>query len=292
MRPLKVLSLVLIVLSLLLKSCTGTASTEEVEQVTSIPNVIGLYGDDAKDLATDAGVKPHLESTDGKMVIRTSKWVVVDQDPASGTEIEFGTEVKLVVSRPDDAREIRAVRLVVDELPDAPIWEGLTTSTTVVDEDTVCVDRTFGEGKAEDISPKGVAGYVIVSFPDETLGEPQDGVCADYVPAEPTTNTAIEHERECGSNVVLDSIKFVCAEDFEEWPLTVPDGMITCEVDFGAPYPVSFTDGDGNVYALNGTALDRTDLPAIDPIWADQPDVDGLKKDISPLIDAALSLCN
>jgi hypothetical protein len=47
---------------------------------------------------------------------------------------------------------------------------------------------------------------------------------------------------------------------------------------------VTFT-AAGREYDVNGTALD-SGIRRIDPIWAADPDVKGLKKDIGPLIDA------
>jgi hypothetical protein len=49
---------------------------------------------------------------------------------------------------------------------------------------------------------------------------------------------------------------------------------------------------NGTTYSANGTAKDHTDYPSLDPVWADDPHVDGLKIDISPIIDAGLKLCN
>jgi hypothetical protein len=48
---------------------------------------------------------------------------------------------------------------------------------------------------------------------------------------------------------------------------------------------------DGTTYAANGTAKDHTDYPALSPIWANNPDVEGLKIDITPIIKAGLALC-
>ncbi len=48
---------------------------------------------------------------------------------------------------------------------------------------------------------------------------------------------------------------------------------------------------DGTTYAVNGTAKTHTDYPGIEAIWADDPDVEGLKIDIGPVLDAGLLLC-
>jgi Protein of unknown function (DUF2511) len=66
-----------------------------------------------------------------------------------------------------------------------------------------------------------------------------------------------------------------------DWPLTVDSGTLVCE---GAG-SVTFT-VNGTTYAVNGLAEGAD----IDPIWADSGD--GLKKNIGPLIDRGLSLCD
>ncbi|MBU4214769.1 MAG: hypothetical protein KJ792_08950 [Actinobacteria bacterium] len=77
----------------------------------------------------------------------------------------------------DAERVAAAEAAVVGELPDAPIWEGLTVKGVVVDDTAVCVDRTYREGGGID-GKGGNAGYVVVTFPGATTGEPKDGTCA------------------------------------------------------------------------------------------------------------------
>jgi len=72
----------------------------------------------------------------------------------------------------------------------------------------------------------------------------------------------------------------------EDWPLTVDSGTLRCEGD-----AVTFETTDGDIYAVNGTAKTTTDYPDIDAIWADDPALAGLKKNIGPLIDQGLKLC-
>ncbi|MDO9485388.1 MAG: DUF2511 domain-containing protein [Actinomycetota bacterium] len=72
-----------------------------------------------------------------------------------------------------------------------------------------------------------------------------------------------------------------------QWPLTVEGGTVRCEdgqVTFEAP--------DGARYAVNGTALQNSGLPKINPIWADNPAISGSKIDISPIIDTGLAICD
>ena len=72
----------------------------------------------------------------------------------------------------------------------------------------------------------------------------------------------------------------------DEWPLSAEQGTLIChEVD-----AVTFT-GAGGVYAVNGMAMTRDLGDDIDPIWLDNPELDGLKINIGPLIDLGLTLC-
>lgn len=59
-----------------------------------------------------------------------------------------------------------------------------------------------------------------------------------------------------------------------------------------ALHVVTVTAPDGMVYSANGTAKSHTDHPLLTLIWADNPGVDGLKMDISPVTDAGLKLCS
>lgn len=76
------------------------------------------------------------------------------------------------------------------------------------------------------------------------------------------------------------------AEFGAEWPLTVSEGILRCE---GAG-AVTFEAQD-TVYAVNGLAGGLDAGIEIEPIWADDPELADLKKNIGPLIDAGLELC-
>lgn len=182
-----------------------------------------------------------------------------------------------------------AEALVLGELPDVPFWEGATALGVVVDDSEVCVDRTYGpSGGLDGIG--GNAGYVVVSFPDETLGGPQDGFCAEYAPVAPTEVPPVD----VPDAVANDPGLLVSTDLGAEWPLTVPYVVAHCENITAGDMNlqvVTIDTPDGATYAANGTAKDHTDYPSLDPIWADNPEVDDLKIDISPIIDAGLVLC-
>lgn len=76
------------------------------------------------------------------------------------------------------------------------------------------------------------------------------------------------------------------------WPLTIENGILACDGSRGVG-AVIFRTG-GKVYAVNGIAKQRAERNGwqdIAPIWADNPSVAGLKKDIGPLIERGLMLC-
>ena len=79
----------------------------------------------------------------------------------------------------------------------------------------------------------------------------------------------------------------------DEWPLTVDYGVVACEKHTAGQTVMiaTFTGPDGVEYALDGTAKSHTDAADIEPIWADDPEVEGLKISIGPLIDRALTFC-
>jgi hypothetical protein len=191
----------------------------------------------------------------------------------------------------DAERVARAEQLVKGELSDAPIWAGMTFGAVVVDETEVCVDRNWGPGGG----PGGVvggasAGYVLVVFPRETLGEPQDGVCADYAPVAVAAPPTVDVPSSVSGKPGL-----LVSTDFGvDWPLTVPYVVVGCEektVGGRLLQLVTLETPDGTAHAVNGSARDHTNLPDITPIWAVNPEVDGLNIDISPVIEAGLALC-
>jgi len=202
---------------------------------------------------------------------------------------ELSPSAAAVITMTDGERIAAAETAVKAELPDAPIWVGMTFASVVVDESEVCVDRTWAPGGGPD-DLGGNAGYVVVTFPDETLGEPQDGMCSSYAPAASKPVVKVD----VPSAVANDPGLIVSTDFGGDWPLTVPYAVVHCETISagGRVLQVATLDApDGTTYAANGTAKDHGDYADIDPIWAPDPDVDGLKISISPVIDAALELC-
>jgi len=82
----------------------------------------------------------------------------------------------------------------------------------------------------------------------------------------------------------------ITKDDFgDDWPFTVDEGVLAGNGSGGIG-EVIFT-VDGVTYAVNGTARGTGKYTEIDEIWADDPELAGLKKNIGPIIDRGLELC-
>lgn len=187
----------------------------------------------------------------------------------------------------DSERVGVAERIVLADLPDAPIYKGMTDKGTVVDATTVCVDRTWPEGGGPDDNG-GNAGYVIVTFPSQKQGEPQDGYCMDFVTAAPAKPVDVP------ATVQHDPGLLVSSDFGDKWPLTLPYAIVACQnLTAGGQqlHAVTVTAPDRTTYAANGTARSHTNYPDLTSIWATDPNVDGLRIDISPIINAGLARC-
>lgn len=75
----------------------------------------------------------------------------------------------------------------------------------------------------------------------------------------------------------------------DDWPLMVDEGVLAC-AGSGGVGAVTFSSG-GTVYAVNGFAKQRNAGTDIAPIWADDPAIAGIKKNLSPLLERGLALC-
>lgn len=97
----------------------------------------------------------------------------------SGAPAPESAKPSPTVTLSDAERVTTAEKLVLADLPDAPVYAGMTSKGVVMDATKVCVDRTFGPTGGND-GTGGNAGYVVVTFPSQKQGEPQDGYCKDY----------------------------------------------------------------------------------------------------------------
>jgi hypothetical protein len=110
---------------------------------------------------------------------------------------------------------------------------------------------------------------------------------SDPAPAAGAEDADDGHEGDASGDPcpVSGNTRTVSAACIDPWPLTVDSGLLSCNAD-----SVTISTG-GTVYAVNGMAETRGDGIDIDPVWADNPDLDGLKVNIGGLIDAGLALC-
>ena len=78
------------------------------------------------------------------------------------------------------------------------------------------------------------------------------------------------------------------------WPFTVEDGELTC-IGPAEDLGVFLVTARGEMFALNPAAIlmaDRIGARAdLDPIWRNDPDILGVKVNVSPMILYALTLC-
>lgn len=74
----------------------------------------------------------------------------------------------------------------------------------------------------------------------------------------------------------------------DSWPLSVDKGTLRCNGSDGVGEVT--IEVDGKTYAINGSAKGNEAYEVIDVIWADDT-TPGVKKNISPLIQKGLGLC-
>jgi hypothetical protein len=70
-----------------------------------------------------------------------------------------------------------AIDVVKADLPDIPLYEGATYKATVIGDAKVCVDQTLSKSNAAAVGGNRTS-HRTVTFPDESIGEAQDGPCA------------------------------------------------------------------------------------------------------------------
>lgn len=90
-----------------------------------------------------------------------------------------------------------------------------------------------------------------------------------------------------GAPATLASDRVARSDLGDEWPLTDETGIVVCERLRGNVSLTYLSDTTDAEYALNGVAA-RRGFPPIDPVWADNPHIDGLKVSLSPLISYGL----
>jgi hypothetical protein len=78
----------------------------------------------------------------------------------------------------------------------------------------------------------------------------------------------------------------VNAQCIDPWPLTEDSGTLRCE----GPDAVTI-DAAGNRWAVNGMASSHDLGDEIEPIWQENPEIEGTRVKIGGLIDAGLELC-
>lgn len=80
----------------------------------------------------------------------------------------------------------------------------------------------------------------------------------------------------------------------DKWPLTFEKAKVSC---VNRVYAFVYDINTDDRYPLNGMAKDavksgKMEGSNLDDVWKDDPDYEGVKISISPLIEAANALCN
>lgn len=84
-------------------------------------------------------------------------------------------------------------------------------------------------------------------------------------------------------------VKITKQEFGEKWPLTVDEGILACKGKGG--FGEVIFKANGKTYAVNGIAMGTKKYIPVDEIWANDPSASVLKKNIGPIIDRGLKLC-
>jgi hypothetical protein len=74
-----------------------------------------------------------------------------------------------------------------------------------------------------------------------------------------------------------------------DWAFTVDEGILACDGKNGVG-AVTFT-ANSKTYAVNGSAKQTNKYEPIDSIWAEDPSIKGVKKNIGTIIQRGLKLC-
>jgi hypothetical protein len=118
------------------------------------------------------------------------------------------------------------------------------------------------------------------------LGCKSNGVVSN---SQPSQNSNSQGRSSESSTRSPSEVKITKQEFGTKWPLTVDEGVLACKGRGGVGEVVFTT--NGKTYAVNGIAKGTKKYIPIDEIWANNPSVSGLKKDIGPIIERGLKLC-
>jgi hypothetical protein len=101
---------------------------------------------------------------------------------------------------------------------------------------------------------------------------------------------ALQIQTETPQAQLSESDEKISKSDFgDDWPFTVEEGLLSCKG--GDGFGAVIFSSNGITYAVNGIAKGRKIYNNIEAIWADNPAVPGLKKNIGIIIDRGLKLC-
>lgn len=156
--------------------------------------------------------------------------------------------------------------------------------------------KSTGKGKGLAIASLIISGFWIVllvfTFANPSDDAPQTSTEETVEIVEDDTVT----EQPEAETITDDSSIVNRAQLGEEWPFTLDEGVIRCEViktEGIEDQPAAVITLDGNDYALNGVAISQgfTELTIDSDIWLDN-EVTGAKVMLTPVTQRALALCD
>lgn len=160
-----------IVAGLAIMASLSACTAAEAEPLT-VPDVVGLAGNEAEDMLEEAGLEADLVAEEGSVWI-PSNWEVESTEPSTGEEIELEAEVTVHLIRPDD-----------DAAEDGDNAEAETVLVTVPDVVGLAGDEAADMLEEAEIKADLVADEGIVVMPSNWEVEGTDPAAGEETDAD------------------------------------------------------------------------------------------------------------
>lgn len=119
------------------------------------------------------------------------------------------------------------------------------------------------------------------------------GCSSDHEASKPLSSEhseTLQAQSETPQVQVSESDEKISKSNFgDAWPFTVEEGLLSCQG--GNGFGAVIFSSNGITYAVNGIAKGRKTYNDIEAIWANNPAIPGIKKDLGTIIDRGLKLC-
>ncbi|MEV8135754.1 PASTA domain-containing protein [Microbacterium aurantiacum] len=194
-----------LVLALTLGGCGTSAAvpapTPTVQAVT-VPDVVGMTGDEARDLLTDAGF---TVSWGDELVLMPSNWIVNAQDPDSTGSAAPGSEIILTVSKTTDEAEAEGSS---DEEQSAALEAAIRESSGGQEySDVFAQDPSLWYGWISGVRVESGNGYITLQVsPDDPgrdeLGQRAASALSALLPADAVQGISLIIVEDAGGTVI------------------------------------------------------------------------------------------